>query len=70
MVQAISSHGMFCDAQQNKGHHKLLEDVEATTEQSHDLMSFRAIGQTAFECLVKSKNLQGSSTDGPVRKKR
>ena len=70
MTQAISSHGMFISATENKGLHNFLENKEATPEQAHDLMSMRAIGQSGFESFVKTKYLQGTSTDAPVRKKR
>ena len=70
MVQAITSHGMFTDADKNMGLYQLLENKEATPEQSYDLMCLRAIGQTAFESLVKSRYLHGSSTDAPIRRKR
>ena len=70
MTQAISSHGMFISATENKGLHNFLENKEATPEQAHDLMSMRAIGQSGFESFVKTKYLQGTSTDAPVRKKK
>ena len=70
MVDKIVSHGMFIDCDRNMGLCNFLENVEATPEQSHDLMSLRSIGQQGFVSIVKSKFLKESSTNIVTRKKR
>lgn len=46
------------------------ECKEATSEQSHDLLNFRSIGQEAFEAYVSNKLLSLPSTPAPMRRKR
>ena len=70
MVEKINSHGMFFSNETNMGLYNFLENKEATPEQSHDLMSLRAIGQQGFEGIVNSKFLNKTSTNAPTRKKR
>lgn len=45
------------------------ECKEATSEQSHDLLNFRSIGQEAFEAYVSNKLLSLPSTPAPMRRK-
>lgn len=61
---------MFIDHDRNTGLYNFLENLEATPEQSHDLMSLHSIGQQGFVSIVKSKFLKGSSTNVVTRKKR
>ena len=53
-----------------QGLNNFLQNKKATPEQSHDLLNFRDIGQTAFENYVSSKLLKLTSTNASVRKKR
>lgn len=70
MVEKIASHGMFFNSESNMGLYNFLENKQATPEQSHDMMSLRAIGQQAFEAIANSTFLNKSSTAAPTRKKR
>ena len=58
---------MFLSNESNMGLYNLLENKVATPEQSHDLMSLRAIGQQGFEGIVNSKLLLNkTSTNAPT----
>ncbi|SMN01636.1 hypothetical protein SPONN_2736 [uncultured Candidatus Thioglobus sp.] len=70
MVAALQSHAQFFDPEENKGLWNFLDMVQATPDQAHDLLNFRAIGQEAFDNLVKCRMLKIASTSAPVRKKR
>ena len=47
-----------------------LDNIQATPEQSRDLLTFRQIGQSSFEEYISSKLLKQPSTQAPVRKKK
>ena len=65
MVQVINSKEMLSLT----GLWNFLEEKEATPEQAHDLLNFRAIGQKAYEQFVAQKILGLPSTSSPNRKK-
>ena len=44
--------------------------VKATPDQAHDLLNFKAIGQEAFDNLVKIRSLKVPTINAPVREKK
>ena len=70
MLKSITDHGMFHDKEHNKGLWNFLAGKEATSEQAHDLLKFREIGQEDFEHYALAKYLKQTSTAAPVRRKR
>jgi len=70
MLDAIAAHGMFHSECENEGLWNFLESKQANSEQTHDLLQFRHIGQAAFEDYVQSNLLNQPSTDAPIRRKR
>ena len=69
MLDAIAAHGMFHSEGENRGLWNFLDSKQANSEQTHDLLQFRSIGQAAFEDYVHSKILKQPCTDAPVRRK-
>ena len=70
MLDAIAAHGMLHSEGENRGLWNFHESKQANSEQTHDLLKFRSIGQAAFKDYVHSKILKQPSTDAPVRRKR
>ena len=70
MLEAISNHGLFHSAEENNGLWNFLQSQKASSEQAHDLLKFREIGQTGYEAFILSKLLNIPSTAAPVRRKR
>ena len=70
MVDLLKSHAEFFNSRENRGLWNFLEMVKATPDQAHDLLNFRAIGQEAFDTLVKTRLLKVPTTNAPVRKKK
>ena len=70
MLEAISNHGLFHSAEENNGLSNFLQSQKASSEQAHDLLKFREIGQTGYEAFILSKLLNIPSTAAPVRRKR
>ena len=66
MLDAILSENMLSVS----GLWNFIENIQATPEQAHDLLNFRAIGQDAFEGFVSSKVIGLPSTAAPTRRKR
>ena len=65
MLDAILSENMLTVS----GLWNLIENAQATPEQAHDLLNFRAIGQEAVEGFVSSKVIGLPSTAAPTRRK-
>ena len=57
MLDAIAAHGMFHSEGENRGLWNFHESKQANSEQTHDLLQFRSIGQAAFEDYVHSKGM-------------
>lgn len=70
MTLLLKGHGMFNQLPENQGLWNFLREVRATTEQEHDLMNFREIGQASFDLYVQFKMLKESTAKAPVHKKR
>ena len=70
MLEAISKHGLFHNAEENNGLWNFLTAQKASSEQAHDLLQFREIGQAGYEALISSKLLNIPSTAAPIRRKR
>lgn len=70
MLKELKCKGKILIGGTNKGLLNFLTDVHATSEQSHDLLNFRSIGQRSFENFVNYRLLQKASTEAPERKKR
>lgn len=70
MLEAITKHGMFHDKTENNGLWNIFRSLHATSEQAHDLLQFRVIGQSGYEDYIKTKLLNSPSTAAPVRRKR
>ena len=70
MLEAISKHGLFHKAEENNGLWNFLTAQRASSEQAHDLLQFREIGQAGYEALISSKLLNIPSTAAPIRRKR
>ena len=64
------SQGIYEQENTNQGLWNIFEKKKATTEQAHDLLHFRSIGQETFENLVKYRLLKDPSTNAPMRMKR
>ena len=61
---------MLPTSPENCGLQNNLSNISATTEQAHDLLNFREIGQAEFEAHVSFCILRTPSTDAPHRRKR
>ena len=70
MLEAISKHKMFQDKEENNGLWNIFKSIKANTEQAHDLLRFREIGQCAYEDYIRTKLINIPSTAAPVRRKR
>ena len=70
MRAAIEKDQMYAYQSSNQGLWNFLDKVKATPEQERDMLSFRSIGQEAYEAYMKTKVLKESSTNVPIRKKR
>ena len=70
MQEALNKHGMFNECEPNCGLWNIFRDQKATSEQAHDLLNFREIGQLGFENSVKTRILKQASTVTFKRKKR
>ena len=70
MLEVISKHGLFHDKEENQGLWNFIKQLKATSEQAHDLLHFRAIGQSGYEEYIQSKLLNSPSTAAGVRRKR
>ena len=70
MRESIEGHGMFSISTMNQGLWNFLDNIQATPEQSRDLLTFRQIGQSSFEEYISSKLLKQPSTQAPVQKKK
>ena len=70
MFNHTEQHGMFYNNKTNQGLWSFLNEKQATPEQEHDLLQFRAIGQATFVNFVKGKIIQQPTTDMPVHRKR
>ena len=70
MRESIEGHGMFSISTTNQGLWNFLDNIQATPEQSRDLLTFRKIGQSSFEEYISSKLLKQPSIQAPVRKKK
>ena len=68
MLGVISNLGLFHSREENNGPWNSLKLQKANTEQAHDLLQFRAIGQSAYEEYISSQILNNTSTT-PVRHK-
>ena len=64
MLGVISNHGLFHDTEENNGLWNFLKLQKANTEQAHNLLQFRAIGQSAYEEYIITLN-----NTTPVRRK-
>lgn len=69
MLTAIDSHGLFNDSEEKQGLWNFLESQQASSEQSHDLLKFREIGQAGYKSFVLTNLLNSPSTAAPVRHK-
>ena len=69
MLQCISNHRLFHNTEENNGLWNFLCSQKASSEQAHDLLNFREIGQAGFGSFVLAKLLNGPSTVAPVRRK-
>ena len=68
MLETLQIHGLHSS---NYTHLcTLIEHKQATPEQKNDLLSFRAIGQRAFESFIEYHILNRPSTAAPVRRKK
>ena len=70
IVTAITTHALFFADTENKGLWNFLENKQANSEQAHDVLNFKSIGQQAFEGYIQSKLLKQPSTAAPVCRKR
>lgn len=70
MRQSIESHGMFQAEPQNQGLWNFLDNKQASSKQTNDLLKHRDIGQSSFEYYVTTKLLKKPSTNPPSRRKR
>ena len=70
MRAAISKHGLFHDKEENAGLWNFLKQLQATSDQTHDLLQFRAIGQSGYEDYIQTKLINNPSTLVGVRRKR
>ena len=70
MLKVISSHGPFHDREENNGLWNFLKSQKASSEQAHDLLQFRTIGQSGYEDYIQSKLISSPSTAAHVRRKR
>ena len=70
MRAAISKHGLFHDKEENAGLWNFLKQLQATSDQTHDLLQFSAIGQSGYEDHIQTKLINNPSTLVGVRRKR
>ena len=70
MMEAITNHGLFHTAEENKGLWNFLQSQKASSEKAHDLLKFREIGQAGHEAFILTTLLNSPSTAAPIRRKR
>ena len=70
ILEVIANHGLFHREDQNAGLCNVFIGRKATSEQAHDMLNFRPIGQAGYEAFVESKLLHVPSTAAPVGRKR
>ena len=70
MLVAMEESEMLPVSDDNKGLWNFFLPLKATSEQTHDLLSFRTIGESDYEAYVKYRILHQPSSAAPQRRKR
>ena len=57
ILEVVANHGLFHKEDKNAGLCNAFKSIQATGEQTHDMLNFRHIGQAGYETYVESKLL-------------